>query len=50
MGIRIWVGGRIGMWRMWGITFRGQEKWWFIGVSREYKSLDTTVDDAIAGA
>ena len=35
--IRIWIGAILNDWRMWGITIKTKQRWWFIGVSREYK-------------
>jgi hypothetical protein len=32
---KIHFGDMIEVWRLWGITFKTNSRWWFIGVSRQ---------------
>lgn len=35
--MRLWLGERLNAWRMWGVTIKTSNRWWFIGVSVEVK-------------
>jgi len=43
--MRLWTGQKLGFWIMWGITWKTSNKWWFFGISREYRP-DRTLGDS----
>ena len=46
--MQVWAGGKLNAWRMWGLTWKTKYRWWFIGVSRQFKDVNAALDDALA--